>query len=154
DPARATIVSIPLPASAHNYGDLVLTDGAADGYRVVDGKQYPVLNVLALLSPSPLRKYVVELATADRASIDALSAHAAELGGAAEDWGETTNVLCAECSRGVPHEHPIGERTPAHPHCGLAARDEGHAETIIRTWLERDPPADLIRWFDATADTA
>lgn len=155
DPARARIVSVPLPSSAHNHGDVLLTDGAADGYRVVDGKQYPVFNALALLSPSPLRKYVVELATADPESVDVLAQCAGALGGAAEDWGRTTNILCAECSRGVPHEH-TGERgaPAAHPHCGLAARSGDHAEEIIRAWLERDPRADVVRWFDAAAANA
>jgi tetratricopeptide (TPR) repeat protein len=152
DPARATIVSIPLPTSARNHGDVVLTDGAADGYRVVEGRQYPVLNVLAVLSVSPLKKYVIELATAHPESIDALVEYAVALGGAAEDWGQTTNILCAECSRGIPHEHPSVPRAPAHPHCGLAARNDEHAEAIIRTWLARQPRADLVRWFDASAD--
>lgn len=154
DPARARIISIPLPYSQHNHGDVVLTDGAPDGHRVVGGREYPVFNALAVLSPSALRKYVVELATADRASMEALAAIAAEVGGAAEDWGTSTNILCAQCSRGTPHEHPGSTAQAAHPHCGLAARDDVHAETIIRAWLDREPTADLIRWFDAAADTA
>jgi hypothetical protein len=113
-----------------------------------------VLNVLAVLSVSPLKKYVIELATAHPESIDALAGHAVELGGAAEDWGQTTNILCAECSRGIPHEHPAGPHAPAHPHCGLAARNDEHAEEIIRTWLAREPGADLVRWFSASVDDA
>lgn len=149
DPARARIVSIPLPWSAHNYGDIVLTDGAAEGYRVVNDRQYPVFNALALLSASPMRKYVIELATGDPASVDVLVDTAEELDGAAEDWGRSTNILCAQCSRGTPHEHPTGGNSPAHPHCGLAARDDAHGEEIIRTWLERDPRADFVRWYNA-----
>lgn len=149
DPARAAIVSVPLPWSAHNYGDVVLTDGAAEGYRVVGDKRYPVFNVLSLLSPSALRKYILELAADDPASVDALIKCAEELGGAAEHWGQSTNILCAKCSRGVPHQHPSTHRSAAHPHCGLAASDDEHAETIIRAWLDADPKADLIRWYDA-----
>ena len=149
DPARARIVSVPLPWSQRNYGDLVLTDGAAEGYRVVSGKQYPVFNVLAILAESPLRKYIVELATTDPTSVEALVQCAEESGGAAEDWGRSTNILCAKCSRGTPHHHPTGPNVPAHPHCGLAATDDAHAELIIRAWLEREPKADLVRWYDA-----
>jgi hypothetical protein len=149
DPARARIVSVPLPWSAHNCGDIVLTDGAAEGYRVVNDQRYPVFNVLGLLSPSPLRKYVIELGTADPAAVEVLVTTAEELDGAAEDWGQSTNILCAKCSRGTPHEHASGSNSPAHPHCGLAARDDSHAETIIRTWLERESRADLVRWYDA-----
>ena len=28
---------------------------------------------------------------------------ATEHGGSAEDWGTSTSILCAECSRGLPH---------------------------------------------------
>jgi tetratricopeptide (TPR) repeat protein len=149
DPARARIVSIPLPWSAHNFGDIVLTDGAAEGDRMVGDQQYPVFNALALLSASPLKKYVIELATADPAVVEVLVNAADELNGAAEDWGRSTNILCAECSRGTPHEHPSGSNSPAHPHCGLAASDDRHAEAIIRAWLDREPKADLVRWYDA-----
>ena len=149
DPARARIVSVPLPWSRHNFGDILLTDGAADGHRKVGDRQYPVFNALALLSPSPLRKYVVELATADPAVVEVLVNAADELNGAAEDWGRSTNILCAECSRGTPHEHASGNNSAAHPHCGLAASDDRHAEAIIRAWLDREPRADLVRWYDA-----
>jgi hypothetical protein len=149
DPARARILSVPLPWSRHNHGAIVLTDGAADGHRLVNGRQYPVFNVLQVLIPSSLRKYVLELATTDAATVEALARCADELGAAAEDWGRSTNILCAECSRGTPHEHPDAEAAPAHPHCGLAARDDEHAESVIQTWLARQPRADLARWFDA-----
>jgi hypothetical protein len=151
DPARAAVRNVPLPVSAHNYGEVLLTDGAPDGYRTVKGKEYPVLNMLAVLERSPLRKYVIELATADSASIELLEDVAQSSGGAAENWATSTNILCAQCSRGTPHElHRQG--TPAHPHCGLAARDDAHAESIIHEWLEQSPRADLVRWFDAEAD--
>ena len=149
DPARARILSVPLPISSRNYGDVVLHDGAPNGYRVVHDKQYPVFDALMVLEPSPFRKYVIELATADSSCIDALIDVAGELGGAVEDWGRSTNILCAECSRGIPHHHDDAPGTPAHPHCGLAATNDTHAERIIREWLERKPGADLVRWYDA-----
>jgi hypothetical protein len=149
DPARARIVSVPLPWSPHNHGSLVLTDGAAEGYRIVNEQRYPVFDMLAVLAPSPLKKYILELATTDPRTVESLVSCAEESGGAAEDWGNSTNILCAKCSRGVPHQHTTGTDTPAHPHCGLAAKDDGHAESIILAWLDREPKADLIRWYDA-----
>jgi tetratricopeptide (TPR) repeat protein len=154
DPARASIVSIPLPWSRHNFGDLVLTDGAAEGHRVANGHEYPVFNVLATLAPSRHKKFVIELATSHRETIEALSAIATERGGAAEDWGASTNILCAKCSHGTPHEHTSTNRSPAHPHCGLAALDDERAEAIIKTWMKQQPRADVVRWYDANAATA
>jgi hypothetical protein len=151
DPARARLLSIPLPRSPHNHGAIVLTDGAADGHRFIGDKEVPVFNVLDLITSSRLNKYIVELGTASVDAIDALVTCAEELGGAAEDWGSTTHILCAACSRGTPHEHPDTDGKPAHPHCGLAARDGEHAGAIIRTWLLRHPHADVVRWFDAAS---
>lgn len=154
DPARARILSVPLPTSRHNHGEVVLTDGAADGFRTVNGKKYPVLNALAVLEPSTLRKYVIELGTADDGAIDELIRRAEAAGGCAENWGATTNILCAKCSRGDPHEHDHEQSLPAHPHCGLAARDPHHAETIINAWIEHTPHADVVRWFEAPVKAA
>lgn len=149
DPARARILSIPLPTSPFHWGDIVLTDGAVDGERVVNGRSYPVFNVLDLWRPSGLRTFVVELATADREAIAALERCAEERGGAAEDWGTCTRILCADCSHGRPHEHPEGAPTAAHPHCGVAARDHAHADEIIAAWLASAPTADLTAWYQA-----
>jgi tetratricopeptide (TPR) repeat protein len=154
DPARAEILSVPLPESPHNAGAIVLTDGAADGYRKIGEVEYPVFNVLMVLQPSTLRKYIIELAAVGPSAMEVLERLAADLGGAAEDWGRSINILCAKCSRGLPHEHAPTPDHPAHPHCGLAARDDDHAEAIIHAWLECEPRADLIRWYAAGADAA
>ena len=41
DPARARLRSIPLPSSKHRYDDLVLHDGAPNGYRKLGGEDVP-----------------------------------------------------------------------------------------------------------------
>lgn len=150
DPARARIVSIPLPSSAYNWGDMILNDGAPEGGRVVDGREYLVFNALERLQSSPYRKFVLELATSDRAAIAALEDLAHEMDAAAEDWGQSTRTLCKACSLGTPHEHPDASHAPAHPACGLAARDAEHADRILAAWLSQQPQADLVTWYEAT----
>ena len=137
DPARAQIVSVPLPTSPFHWGDVVLNDGTGEGERIVDGRRYRVFDVLERLTASPFRTFVIELATADAESVAVLERCATEHGGAAEDWGVTTHILCHECSAGVPHEHASDDARPAHPHCGLAARDHAHADAIIAAWLAK-----------------
>jgi tetratricopeptide (TPR) repeat protein len=149
DPARAQIVSVPLPTSSFHWGDVVLTDGAVEGERVVDGRTYPVFNALQLMQSSGFRTFIIELATSDPEALAALERCATERGAAAEDWGSHTSILCRECSRGTPHEHASEPGAPAHPHCGLAARDHDHAEEIISTWLANAPTADLTVWYEA-----
>jgi hypothetical protein len=153
DPARAQIISVPLPTARFHWGDVVLTDGAAEGQRVVGTQTYPVFNVLEKLVPSPHRTFVIELASAEPAIVDALQKCAEARGGAAENWGTTTRILCHECSVGAPHQHADSDGPPAHPHCGLSARDREHADQIISEWLALNPHADLIVWYEAPNTT-
>ena len=153
DPARARLVSIPLPTSPFRWGDVVLHDGAPQGFRKFRGRDIPVFNVLQGLVRSEHETFVVELGTADSETIDALSQVAHELEGAAEDWGSTTNILCRECSFGLPHEHESESNSPAHPHCGIAARNETHLRQILDRWLSIMPGADIVRWNPAPPRT-
>jgi hypothetical protein len=151
DPARAYIENVPLPTSEFRWRDLVLHDGAPAGSRMLNGAEVAVFDVLQRLAPSGYATFVVELGPASAESIEALAVLATELEGAAEDWGTSTNILCRECSLGLPHPHVEegAEAAPAHPHCGLAARDGTHARQILDRWLEDTPGADLVRWFPA-----
>ena len=154
DPARARILSVPLPTSSFRWGDVVLTDGAEEGQRVVDGRTYSVFNVLQVLASSGFSTFVIEVATGLPEALAALEQCAADEGGAAEDWGTSTSIICAECSRGTPHEHAPGTSNAAHPHWGLAARDHEHANRIITTWLATTPGADLTVWYEAPTDAS
>ena len=57
DPARARIVNIPFPDSGRACGDILLTDGEAQGYREAAGRQVPVFNELEVLSASTLSTF-------------------------------------------------------------------------------------------------
>jgi hypothetical protein len=151
DPARARIINVPLPTSGFRWSDVVLTDGAVEGERVVDGHAYPVFNVLQRLEVSPFRTFIIELATMSDNAVTALEECATERGAAAEDWGSCTSILCRDCSYGRPHQHTGSESNAAHPHCGLAARDHAHADEIISAWLATEPTADLTVWYEAPA---
>jgi|SRR6185437_11363606 len=151
DPARARIVNIPLPLSGFRWGDIVLNDGAVEGERVVDGRAYPVFNVLERLQLSPFRTFIIELATADTGALAALENCAEARGGAVENWGSYTSILCRDCSYGRAHQHSDAAGHAAHPHCGLVAGDHTQAEAIINDWLARTPTADLTVWYEAPA---
>lgn len=147
DPARARILNVPLPTTTYQWGDLVLHDGASAGYRVLEGREVPVFNVLEVLEPSGLAKFVLELASSSGAAVTKLEQIAEERGGAAENWGASTNILCRECSLGTAHVHSAGESRPAHPHCGVAALDDQHADEIINAWIAAVPDSDVVRWY-------
>jgi hypothetical protein len=148
DPARARLINIPLPSSKLRWGDIVLHDGAAQGSRIVNRVERPVFNVLERQVPSSVRTFIVELASADRAAVVALEQIAEEKGGAAEDWGTSTRILCRQCSFGTPHEHDSVAAPLAHPHCGLVAPRREVAAEILSQWLDTNSGADLVTWYE------
>ena len=106
DPARARLISIPLPASTYWWGDIVLTDGAQEGERISDGRRYPVFNTLARLVPSQFATFIVELATSDESVIELLENIAEEEGGAAENWGAQPRSSAARAAMDFPTDTP------------------------------------------------
>ncbi len=129
--------SIPFPESNYCWGDVVLNDGAPNGYRMYGGKEFPVLDALELLEPSPFGTYVARVAVLGKpAAVNRLAEEAARQGGSAEDWTTSIRILCKACSEGRPHESHDAEARPA-PGVHLiavAARDRGHAKQILSAW--------------------
>ena len=151
DPARVRLTNIPLPSSVFRWGDVVLIDGASEGERAVDTRTYPVFNVLQRLVPSAIATFVIELASVDDAAVIALGDIAHEMGGAAENWGTSTRILCRQCSFGTTHAHDGTETgRPAHPHCGLVAPSRDVAKAILDRWMDTEPMADLVKWYEVS----
>ncbi|HYQ17576.1 MAG TPA: tetratricopeptide repeat protein, partial [Polyangiaceae bacterium] len=149
DPARARLSNIPL--GDYCYGDVVLNDGAVVGYRKSDGEDVPVFNCLALLEPSALSTWCVEIeldarkATAENESaFNELDSLAQERGLAAEDWSRSVQLLCKACSEGVPHERhdsePVGSApaTSSEPdskhRIAIAAHTRGEVNDLLEDW--------------------
>jgi len=109
DPARARLSNIPL--ADYCFGDIVLHDGAPTGYRKLNGEDVPVFNCLALLEPSPLSTWCVDITLAEtdaeqvRQTFQALEELASERDLAAENWSTSIYSLCKACSEGTPHSH-------------------------------------------------
>ena len=155
DPARAVLVSVPLPKSGYHWRDVLLHDGAPNGYRTLNGQQVPVFDALERLAASPYSTFVAELEAPQQADVAAIEVAADELGGAAEDWSTTTHILCKQCSEGSPHHlHDTDRATPAHPHCGIAARDDVHLKAILAAWSARVPDGRIVKWYAAEMGAA
>lgn len=144
DPARAILESIPFAESGHGWRDMVLNDGAPNGYRLHDGVEVPVFDELQHLQRSQFGTFVSKVLLKDaQQSTDRLCEVASALGGAAEDWSASTRMLCKQCSEGRVHakhdqenDLPERERTVA-----VAARSCEHAERIVQAWREELPDA-------------
>ncbi len=104
DPVRVRIENIPYATSGFRHGDIVLHDGAAVGHRSIDGREYPVFNVLELFEPSRQSTYEVEVLAPSAGDVEELIAAFAEFCIEAEDWTTNVRQICRQCSEGTPHE--------------------------------------------------
>jgi tetratricopeptide (TPR) repeat protein len=108
DPARAIVRNIPMPASGRRYGDLLLHDGAPNGYRKLGDREAPVFDELALIAPSTMHTYSVPVRAPSMKAITELVRELDAAGTPAEDWTSSVRRLCKACSEGRPgdkHEH-------------------------------------------------
>lgn len=105
DPCRARIANVPLPESAHRWGDIVLHDVVPRGERQAWGKAWGVFDELIRMEQGPFVTLESEVtAPTEQGSTD-LKEAVAERGFAAEDWTASVQWLCQTCSNGSPHEH-------------------------------------------------
>lgn len=137
DPARAILMNIPLPESNHRHGDLVLDDGAAVGYRRVDGRDLPVLNELALLVPSHKETFEVTITVNTMEELVEFEEACQVAGCATDDWS-AMQMLCKACSEGHPHDHPEPEIQGEH-RFAVAAGSLQAVQSAVSNWLAATP---------------
>jgi len=137
DLARAVIYNVPLASSGHRFGDTVLNDGAAVGYRKgSNGEDIPVFNELQLLMKSPYSTYSVKAYINQQEDIDKLDELCTSIKVEFEDWS-TIRFLCKQCSEGIPHDthdhdlqvEPVSERS-----FGFASTSKDMVLQVLADW--------------------
>jgi hypothetical protein len=142
-PVRSRIVNIPTGATRFRYGDIVLHDGAAVGYRLNSyGKERPVFNVLELFEPSRLSTYEATLEAESAEAIEEMERLSADAGIKIEDWTANIRNLCKSCSEGRPHEghdQDLKEDSSwsVERRVGFAAVDGESLNRVLGAWAEK-----------------
>ena len=104
-PARAYIENIPLKDSGYRYNDLILNDGAPNGKRIYNDKEYSVFDELELVQRSDYETYSIGVEVKDEGEIIKLRDLCFELEFGFENWTDSLTILCKQCSEGIPHEN-------------------------------------------------
>jgi tetratricopeptide (TPR) repeat protein len=159
DPARAVIESVPLAASGRRYGDLLLHDGAPNGYRKIGDREKAVFDELQVLKASGYSTFEVVVEDATSADLDDLYARYQSDSVVMENWSETLHTLCKACSEGRPfadggHNHDEPARDDGSWRLGIAALEAGQARRALDAWLGAKPGVKLSAFecvLDATA---
>jgi tetratricopeptide (TPR) repeat protein len=152
DPARAIVRNVPTPACGRRYGDLVLHDGAPNGYRMLDGQERAVFDELDVIAASDYATYEAVVEGAPAEEVEAFAKESDDLGIPAENWTESVRMLCKACSEGRPHEGGGHNHPPRQPslrgeiRLGIAARDGAAARQRVETWARRLGGAALIEF--------
>ena len=138
DPARAMIMNVPLADSGRRYKDIVLHDGAANGYRLSFGEEFPVFDALQLLMPSDYATYELTLQVATNADLENLVNLAAKLDIGVEDR-RNIRYLCHECSLGHPDEYVVDPvaSTGEPGVMGVASKTEDAVHQLMANWLDQ-----------------
>jgi tetratricopeptide (TPR) repeat protein len=151
DPARAIIRNVPLPQSQRHFGDLLLHDGAPNGFRKHGDKELAVFDELQVLKASAYATYKAVIGGVDAAQLQRLeqTLHESD-GGYCEVWTDNIRMLCKACSEGRPHDHARESdhalHTTAANHeleVGIASTDGDTALALLKRWIEGTANAEL-----------
>lgn len=149
-PARAYIENVPLKDSGYRYNDLILNDGAPNGKRIYDGKEYSVFDELEIIEKSNFKTYSFGVTTTNEDKIEALREMCYNAGVGFENWTQSVRVLCKQCSEGVPHEHHDNELEKKHHTqkftLAMAAKTSIQFDNILDKWTEHNSID--INWID------
>jgi hypothetical protein len=140
DPVRAKIDSIPYKESGFKYGDIVLHDGAAVGYRNVGEREYPVFNVLEIFESSNFSTVVAKVKVASDQDIEKLEAIFSETQHEFEDWTKNIRTICRQCSEGKPHESHDEELSGVWAHertLGIAVDKNSSIADLFKSWEQK-----------------
>lgn len=142
-PVRARIQNIPTGSTGFRYGDVVLHDGAAVGYRLgSDGNECPVFNALELFEPSRFSTYEASVEVDCPEDVEVLDRLCDGASFPFEDWAASLRNLCKACSEGRPHdghdhelkESKSWERTRR---VGFAAVDSAQLHRVLDAWTQQ-----------------
>lgn len=151
DPARGRIESIPLLESGHQWGDIVLHDGAPNGHRVVGSHTYPVFDELERWEASSTPTQTASVRCITQADAVALQETFEQAQLAAEDWTQSVEMLCKACSEGTPdpsHQHHEANVWKIERDFGLAA-PMNQANRLLSAWVAAAPESRGVFRIDA-----
>jgi len=84
--------------------DIVLHDGAANGYRKFNNQDFPVFDVLQLMKKSGYKTIAIKVKISNDKDLDILKELLSKINSKFEDWTSTVRTICKQCSEGKPHE--------------------------------------------------
>lgn len=143
-PAHAVVVNVPLPASGHRFGDVVLHDGEPRGSRRWGDTEVPVFDELERLEDSGVPTWQGEFVGVRPHDGVALSELADSLGLGVDEWSGI-RLLCSECSHGSPEDAHHHETSSAETTIFGLAGSEAELLDCLDRWRADRLHLDVVR---------
>lgn len=140
DPVRVEIENIPYISSGFSFGDIVLHDGAPNGYRKYNNSEYPVFDVMKLLKKSKYQTKEVYVKINDDEDLTILKDLFEEIDTKFEDWTSSVRMICKQCSEGTPHEShdkDLEKEWSSKRKLGVATMDTTKMTNILQIWQDK-----------------
>lgn len=150
DPARAQVLSIPLPNSGYRHGDTLLHDGYADGQRLYKGELLPVFNAIGLLVKSPFSTYQATIRKDKHDRLPELEKLAEAHGVIVQNWTTETRQLSREDSQTIAPAYRPPPLTEV-AELGIAARSEKNVQAFLSAIAS--PGREVTEWHLALSGT-
>lgn len=137
DPAKALITSIPHPASARRFHDVMLFDYSPCGYAVTGKQRYPVFDALGLLRHSPYKTFACQVDTTDKKVLRVLEKLCRQAGVGFENWTNAARAVPFQSEKALPEFYgadilPQGDKDSSI--VALAALQQSDAEQVLHDW--------------------
>jgi len=141
-PVRARIANIPAGSTGFRYGDVVLHDWTAAGYRLDSaGQERPVFNTLELFEPSRFSTHEAWVEVDSPADVVALNRLCKEAGLFFEDWTGSPRTLLKACSEEQRYKDLDWEMHGTAfwdrmRQVGFAAVDSARLTAVLNDWAQ------------------
>jgi tetratricopeptide (TPR) repeat protein len=135
DPARAEIISVPIPASGFRYRDRILLDPEPAGRRIVKNRKVKVFRGLELIKRSTYTTFEVRLQNAGLTEADLLADLCRQAGLGFDHWNLANRLLIPGTSAN-PEYYGLFEASQQDPDLvvGVAARRAKQLRTCLHNW--------------------
>lgn len=150
DPARACVLSVPLPASGFRHGDTLLHDGYPAGQRLYKGQLMPVFNALQLLVKSPFSTFHATLHKARHDTLSDLERHAEGHNLIVQNWTTETRLLSRDDSETIAPNYPPSQPAEV-AELGIASRSQDAVAAFLEALAAAQEGREVTAWHLALA---
>jgi hypothetical protein len=145
DPTRAMLENVPTLQSGRHYGDIVLHDGAPNGYRKFHGHEVPVFDEMLVIHKSDYLTFEIRMEGSNAAEMKEFERICEGYAVECENWTTNVGMVCKQCSEGRPHQRHDHELKPIEGVYlfGLAAKNRQQVEQVLESWMIKTKNQDI-----------